>query len=233
MGTALIELDVVLRSTKEKLTLEEENILRTCKEKSIRAFTFGACLASGVVWTATRRLSYGYRLNLSGGAAVMSGMWSCDRAMNSCLNHIMALEGSRMQTVLTFLLLTRHQDNPRKLQLVKNHFYCEKVYDDSTLDQPKPRWRYRNFYGDNVGDNVGQQTHEDNHIHKPDLEPEQLTRTSANDVIVDPLDCILGYAKPGDEIHHADSTGNSLRRKHARGHKKAHRRHRTHHSENP
>lgn len=42
------------------------------------------------------------------------------------------------------------------MQHISKHFYSEKVFDDS--DQPKLRWRYRNFFSDNVAH--GQRTHE-------------------------------------------------------------------------
>lgn len=44
------------------------------------------------------------------------------------------------------------------MQLISKHFYSEKVYDDSVLDQPKIRWRYRNYFSDNVAHS--QRTHE-------------------------------------------------------------------------
>ncbi|KAL6008125.1 hypothetical protein ACLOJK_033631 [Asimina triloba] len=146
------------------------------------------------------------------GAAVVCGMWNCDRTLNSCLEHILATNGSRMQSMLAGIILTRHQDNPKRLQLVKKHFYPEKVFDDSSLDQPFSRWRSRNFFGDIVG----QRTHEDIHMAKPtpNQEPKPFTITPAEDVILDPLDCILGYAKPSDELHYAETTGTSLRRRH-------------------
>jgi hypothetical protein len=52
--------------------------------------------------------------------------------------------------------VTKYQDDPQKMQLISKHFYSEKVFDDS--DQPKLRWRYRNFFSDNVAH--GQRTHE-------------------------------------------------------------------------
>lgn len=36
------------------------------------------------------------------------------------------------------------------MRLITKHFYSEKVFDDSSTDQPKIRWRYRNFFSDNV-----------------------------------------------------------------------------------
>lgn len=52
--------------------------------------------------------------------------------------------------------MTKYQDDPPKMQHISKHFYSEKVFDDS--DQPKLRWRYRNFFSDNVAH--GQRTHE-------------------------------------------------------------------------
>lgn len=44
------------------------------------------------------------------------------------------------------------------MRLLARHFYSEQVFDDSTSDQPRLRWRYRNSYSDGVA--YGQQTHE-------------------------------------------------------------------------
>lgn len=46
--------------------------------------------------------------------------------------------------------MTRHHNDPQTMQYISKHFYCEKVYDDSTSDWPKIRWRYRNFFSDDV-----------------------------------------------------------------------------------
>eukprot|EP00268_Persea_americana_P024727 TRINITY_DN24154_c0_g1_i2.p1 TRINITY_DN24154_c0_g1~~TRINITY_DN24154_c0_g1_i2.p1 ORF type:complete len:240 (-),score=43.81 TRINITY_DN24154_c0_g1_i2:365-1084(-) len=226
MGDALAELEQVLRSSKENLTREEEDVLRTCKGKAVRNFTIGACVASGVVWTATRKLSYGYRINSAGGAAVLSGMWTFDRSLNSCLDHILEWEGSRMQRVLANLILTKYRNDPWRMQLVNKHFYAEKVFDDSNPDRLLARWRHRSFFGANAA----QRTQDDNYNDKPDLEPKQFTMSPAEDLIADPLDCIFGNAGSSDEIHHAENVS-VLPRRHSRSHKRAHRRHRAAHSE--
>lgn len=36
------------------------------------------------------------------------------------------------------------------MQLISKHFYSEWIFDDSTSNTPKLRWRYRNFFSDNV-----------------------------------------------------------------------------------
>lgn len=33
---------------------------------------------------------------------------------------------------------------------MSKHFYSERVFDDTTSDQPKIRWRFRNFFSDQV-----------------------------------------------------------------------------------
>ncbi|XP_077247251.1 uncharacterized protein LOC143887009 isoform X2 [Tasmannia lanceolata] len=217
MGDALAELETILRSSKDKLTLEEENVLRTCKGRAIRDFTIGACVAS-----ATQRLTYGQRFNYSGGAAILSGMWRFDRSLNSSLDHILALDGSRMQRMLANLLLTKNRDDPWRMQVVSKHFYSEKVFDDLNPDQPLSRWRRRNIFGDNVA----QRTHDDNYNDQPRLEPKQFTRSPGEDVTADPLDYIFGYSKPSGEIHHPDTISPSPKRR-VRNHRRAHRRHRT------
>lgn len=226
MGEALAELEQILRSSKDKLTREEEIILQACKAKAVRDFTLGAGVASIVTWAATRKLSYGYRINCSGGAAVLTGFWRFGRSLNSCVDQILALEGTRMQRLLAHLILTKHQNDEGRMQLVNRHFYVESVFDDSNPDQLLARWRHRNFFGDNAA----QRTNDENYDNKPELEPKQFTSSPAEDLIADPLDCILGHAGYVDEIPHADSAITTPGRR-IRNHRRAHRRHRAHHLE--
>ncbi|XP_057856313.1 uncharacterized protein LOC131065722 isoform X2 [Cryptomeria japonica] len=148
MGDALAELELKLRSPKNKLTNEEENVLRECKEKAVRFFMTGGLVALGVTWAVTRQLTLVSRLNTSGAAAVLSGMWGSDKALNSCLDHILSLEGSRLQRELATILLTKHSNNPWRMRLVNKHYYLEKVFDDSNMEVPLSRWRHRNVSGD-------------------------------------------------------------------------------------
>lgn len=47
-------------------------------------------------------------------------------------------------------MVTKYQNDPSLMQLISKHFYSERIFDDSTSNTPKLRWRYRNFYSDNV-----------------------------------------------------------------------------------
>lgn len=55
-------------------------------------------------------------------------------------------------------MVTKYHDKPSVMQLISKHFYSERLFDDSTSNTPKFRWRYRNFYSDNVVH--GQTTHD-------------------------------------------------------------------------
>ncbi|CAK9160694.1 unnamed protein product [Ilex paraguariensis] len=46
-------------------------------------------------------------------------------------------------------LVRNNVDDKWTTHLLSKHFYSEKVYDDSSSDQPKLRWRHRNFFADN------------------------------------------------------------------------------------
>ncbi|KAL7220434.1 hypothetical protein ACSBR2_013337 [Camellia fascicularis] len=135
-------------------------------------------------------------------------------------------------------ILKRYQNDPRTMQLVSKHFYSEKVFDDSSTDQPKIRWRYRNFFGDNVANS--QRTHgsdscsDKTDSEKTDMEntdePKRFSRNSSADAITNPLDCVFGIPASTEEIHHTNTSGTSPKR-HGRGHKRSHRRHRMHRHE--
>ena len=48
-------------------------------------------------------------------------------------------------------MVKKYWNDPWRMQLIAKHFYSEKVFDDSTSDLPKVRWRYRNFFSDDAG----------------------------------------------------------------------------------
>lgn len=47
-------------------------------------------------------------------------------------------------------MVTKYQNDPLLMKLISKHFYSERIYDDSTSNTPKLRWRYRNFFSDNA-----------------------------------------------------------------------------------
>ncbi|XP_059632496.1 uncharacterized protein LOC132275114 [Cornus florida] len=239
MGEALFELEQILRSKQGNLTSQESIVLMTCKANALKDFTIGAGAGAGIVWLATRRLSNLLRINLSGGAAAFSGLWRFGKSLDSCVEHILALDGSQMQKELANIILKKYRNDPRTMQLVSKHFYSEKVFDDSSSDQPKLRWRYRNFFGDNVVHS--QQTHDDdsyndktdsvkNDVEKTSLEHKQHLTNQSVDAMANPFDCVLGLPGRVEEIPHA-TTSTASPKRHGRSHKKAHRRRRMRHQE--
>lgn len=83
-------------------------------------------------------------------------------------------------------IVNKYQHNPWRMQLISNHFYSEQVFDDSTPDKPKLRWRHRNFFGDIA--THSQETHDDpvidsqndNDSYKNDLESKPLNVSIRN-----------------------------------------------------
>ena len=47
-------------------------------------------------------------------------------------------------------MVTKYQNDPSLMRLISKHFYSERIFDDSTSNAPKLRWRYRNSFSDNV-----------------------------------------------------------------------------------
>lgn len=230
----MFELEQILRSKQETLTLQELNVLQTCKSKAMKDFVVGASVPFVVVWKASQRLNNFFRINLSGGAAAISGMWAFGRSLESCIDHILALDGSRLQRELAILIMRRYQNDPWSMRLISKHFYSERVFDDLAPEQPKIRWRYRNFFDDNVA--LRQRTQEsesygDTDSKMNDLEPKQLPIMNKSvDVMADPLDCVFGYSGMYEEIHHPVNSNTSPRTL-TRAYKKSHRRHRLRHQE--
>lgn len=242
MGEALFELEQILRSKQEKLTSQETNVLMACKADALREFTVGGVVAAAVSWLATRRLSTLYRINLSAGSAAISAFWRFDRSLDSSVEHILSSDGSRMQMELANIILRKYGDNSTTMRLITKHFYSEKVFDDSSTDQPKIRWRYRNFFSDNVA--LSQRTHngdahgygENTDLQKTDTEntnePKHVpvARSPDLDAITNPFDCVFGVTGSSEEIH-PTSTSSISPKRHGRSHKRSHRRHRMRHHE--
>ncbi|PPD79587.1 hypothetical protein GOBAR_DD23488 [Gossypium barbadense] len=238
MGDALFELEQNLRSRKEQLTRQEENIFQRCKSSALNHFTAGVIAGGGLVWAATWKLNRLLRVNLSGVEYV-------------CNLHSEMLETYKLLLLKFFIhkldveyrIVKKYRHDTWKMRLISKHFYLEEVFDDSTSG-PNLRWRYRNFFGDNVDQDQG--THGDfqdvshkgspSDIHnnfdrkKTDLKSEQVPVKSGFDLMADPLDCVFGYTATSEEIHHSTPSSMSSRAQ-SRAHRRANRRRRLHHQE--
>ncbi|KAG5560163.1 hypothetical protein RHGRI_003448 [Rhododendron griersonianum] len=261
MGEAIFELEQVLRSKQEKLTSQETNVLMACKADALREFTVGGTVAAGVTWLEVEDLliisitlkltgeDFAFLLVIKlhnpsemnvGGAAVISGFWRFGRSLDTSVEHILSADGSRMQMELSKIILRKYGDDSTPMQLITKHFYSEKVFDDSSADQPKIRWRYRNFFSDNVA--FSQRTHnsdahgygEKTNPQKTDMEnadePNRVLRSPVLDATTNPFDDVFGVTGSSEEIHHTNTSVLSPK-KHGRSHKRSHRRHRMRHHE--
>ncbi|XP_050219821.1 uncharacterized protein LOC126670195 isoform X2 [Mercurialis annua] len=240
MGEALVHLEQVLRS-QDNLTSEEVNVLLTCKSKAIREFTSGALIGGSVALAATWKLSNFARAYLSVGAAAIAGMRGFNRSLNSCVDHILDLDGSRIQRELANIIVNKHQDDPWTMRRLNRHFYQERVFDDSSSDKPIIRWRYRNFFGENVGhaqsendgDSMGDPhvSGNDSDSRKAPAESKQVRMNHDADVMEDPLDSIFGRMAAVEEIKHRSSSSTPAKANTRSHNRRAHRRRRLHHHE--
>ncbi|KAK6929946.1 hypothetical protein RJ641_004040 [Dillenia turbinata] len=245
MGDALLDLQRVLISKKEKLTPEEYNVLSRCRSIGIRSLALSSSIIGGIVWAATRRLPKILQANLTGGAALYAGVVGANRFLESCLDRILAMDGTVLQRELANIIIKNYQNDQWRMRLISKHFYTEEVFDDSTLDKPNLRWRQRRFFVDGI--TASQNTHEnDSHqdadsnqtdfnslqSNKSSSKSKQIHMETGAEVVTDPLDCVFGYSRIGEEIHHPNSSDTSARI-HSRRHKRYHRRHRLHHQEEP
>ncbi|KAF6142262.1 hypothetical protein GIB67_012111 [Kingdonia uniflora] len=195
------------------MTDAERDVLQTCKSKAVRDFTISALAASGVVWAATHGLANGYRINLTGGAAAFAGMWKFDRSLSSSLDRILAMNGTRMQLMLANLILTSHQNDAWKLQLMKKHFFSEKFFEDSSIDKPTSRWHLGNIYRDEDVRRQSTYDNDDTHGDNTNAEPKKVVESKqvivspVSEVTTDPFECIFGNPKAPEVIRQkADST---------------------------
>ncbi|XP_028773524.1 uncharacterized protein LOC114730592 [Neltuma alba] len=253
MGDALWKLEQVLMSKREKLTPQEADILSSCKSKALDDFIDSASLAGIVAWSATWKLKRSFRVNLTAGAAAVFGLRRLLRSLDSSIDHILQQDGSIMQKELADILVTQFQNDPSKMRLISKYFYTERVYDDSTSNHPKLRWRYRNSYSDDLvngqrkldydfSDSSFSDSYDDskNSSQSSPREASDGAKTSLetkhifiNPVLereegTDPLDYLFAFGGPVEEFHHS-STPNKPPGIHNRGHRRGHRRRRMRH----
>eukprot|EP00252_Welwitschia_mirabilis_P008100 TRINITY_DN19805_c0_g1_i1.p1 TRINITY_DN19805_c0_g1~~TRINITY_DN19805_c0_g1_i1.p1 ORF type:complete len:228 (-),score=45.36 TRINITY_DN19805_c0_g1_i1:395-1078(-) len=225
MGDALAELESRLKSYKFKLTSTEENTLRECKDKAVKEFMFGSLIASGVTWTATSRFGFRNRLNAAGAAAMVTGIWRFRSALNSSLDHILSLDGSRLQRELATIILANHSHNPKRMQLVSKYYYVEKVFDDSNLEVPVSRWRHRNVSGDSQSfRRVEDLTNSQKASGKPqNSDSSVILGRKASDLYVDPFEFLFTEEQKCEET--SLRANGKPERRHSRRHRRANRRH--------
>nr|GLL46714.1 uncharacterized protein LOC109163829 isoform X1 [Ipomoea trifida] len=239
---ALIEADESLRFQKVSLTREEAEVLNSWRNKAIRDLGIGMSIASIASWLA---------------AGISFGLWRCSKSLESSVEQSLSLHGTRLQREVAGIMVKKYPHDAWGMQLVSKYFVSENVYDDSSSDMPKQRWRLRNFFSANldsfqrtVEDSYENATHlEGNNMKKPtagedsfvsrrktnqksDLEQKKVSMTADDDATSDPFDCIFGPADNVDEIHHqSPDASHTLPRKHGRSHRRSRRRHQTHHKE--
>ncbi|KAL3634531.1 hypothetical protein CASFOL_021585 [Castilleja foliolosa] len=208
-GNILPELEKVLRSSKRAnvpLTLQESKVLMACREQSLRDFYVVLCGSVGNFARSTRRLLRSSdRGNLALGVGAACSFWTRLRSDKSSVQHILSLEGSRIQKELINILMKKYQHMPWVMQLLSKQFYSEEVYDDSSVDRPTFRWRYRNFsgepfnhyqsiyYGDEPDSN-------ENDTKKVTLEPNQVHMKVSGDAPDDPFDLVFGFSESAENV---------------------------------
>ncbi|KAL8171153.1 hypothetical protein V2J09_022957 [Rumex salicifolius] len=252
MADALLELAQVMTSKDGtiKLTKDEAQLLLACRSKALRDATLGGAVVSGLVWITTGKLSSFFRTNLVGGLGFISGVWSLNRSVDSCVDHILSLEGTRMKHELARIVVRRYGNDPRKMHLISKHFYSEEVFDDSASDQPRRMFRQRSMYVDNAAqiqrspDTYGHEDSEENRNDKVVSQKKEVngverfrkTAMEFNQGFVvrgsaeqdDPLDYLLGYSDVKEEALPPISTSDNPTRQQTRRQRRLHRHHRLH-----
>eukprot|EP00256_Glycine_max_P030414 XP_006573880.1 uncharacterized protein LOC100806576 isoform X2 [Glycine max] len=157
-AAALLELDRVLKSKKEMLTPREANILLSWKSKSLMDLAAGALGGTAAAGAATWKLNGLFRICLSAGFGTYCGPWMFNRSSYSHADQILTMDGSILQKELANITVTKYQNDPLLMRLISKHLYLERIFDDSTSNNPTLRWRYRNFFSDNAVN--GHRTHD-------------------------------------------------------------------------
>ncbi|PWA76303.1 hypothetical protein CTI12_AA235850 [Artemisia annua] len=194
MAESLIDLENVLRSKQGKLSTQEANFLMNWKESTLRQLTVGACAGGAIAWSATGSLSRMLRINLAGGAATIAATWRFRSSVNSCIEQILCMDGSRMQKELANIMLKRYPNYPLTTKLISKRFYCENVFDDTTSDIPKSRWRFRNNFVESAAHPQQRTENHESYDHDAKTGPERKPVPINNAFVAmeNPFDCVFG-----------------------------------------
>ncbi|XP_071729738.1 uncharacterized protein [Rutidosis leptorrhynchoides] len=228
MAESLIDLENVLRSKKEKLSSQEANFLMTWKEKTLQQLTVGAVAGGAIAWSVTGRFHRFLRINVAGGAAAITASWRFRRSVNSCVEQILCMDGTVIQKELANIMLRRYPQHPMTTKLISTRFYCENVYDDTTSNIPKSRWRFRNNFVESAAHPQQVDKNESyDHNDKTSSERKPIPMSSGFASMENPLDCVFGLPKSVEEIKRPVPVASTKKvsRKHRR---RSQRRHRTH-----
>ncbi|XP_016490020.2 uncharacterized protein LOC107809838 [Nicotiana tabacum] len=240
---ALLELQEILTSRKEPLTRDEAKLVNSLQQDAVRNFGIGATGASIATWFVTRRLNNLMRINLTAGVGFFYGVRRVGKFLDSRAEHILSQHETRLQSELAEIMLKKYQQHPQVLRRVSKYFFCENVYDDDSTDRPKPRWRFRNLYKEDLAsahmksddDSYSKRINsEKTDLRKTDIQRKQINTSAAAvvlEAIEDPFDCIFGPPKSVENTHRPDTVSTPPRMR-SRNQKRSHRRHRMHHKEN-
>ncbi|GAV81852.1 hypothetical protein CFOL_v3_25305 [Cephalotus follicularis] len=246
---ALLELFMSLRTKKRILTPLEASVVQASKDKAFKQFNVGFFLGGALTWAATWKLNKQLRTSLAGTTALYYGRHRCRRSFNQSVDDVLALEGTQMQMELANVIVNNYWDDPWHMQVLAKHFYMERIYDDTTSDQPNLRWRFRNYFSDNVGygqrrpnndyyvdlhkdspDSSRTVPNNDSDGKKADLDSKQVPVSAVVDAMPDALDEVFGYMAMAEEIHRP-TTSSMPPKVLTRHHKRSHRRRRLRHHE--
>ncbi|KAL2922623.1 Vezatin [Bienertia sinuspersici] len=214
----------------EQMTNQEIKIYNGWKSQALKSFAVGGAVATGLTWI---------------GIGFLTGIGRLNESIDSCVEHILGMDGSRMQHELKKIILEKYGNNPKKMQPFSKHFYCEEVFNDLTLGQPQPVFRQRHVYVEDHRTADGNSHHEAikkgaKHQQRNDDSKVKLKSSSTEIKQVpvavptisilgygDPLDVLFGHSSTNEELQQPDESGNSKAESHRQ--KRARRKHRLRH----
>ncbi|GJS01124.1 mitochondrial intermediate peptidase [Tanacetum coccineum] len=161
-------------------------------------------------------------------AAAVAATWRFRSSVNSCIEQILCMDGSRMQKELANIMLKRYPNYPLTTKLISKRFYCENVFDDTTSDIPKSRWRFRNNFVESAAHPQQRTENHESSDHESKTGPERKPVPINNAFVAmeNPFDCVFGLPTKVEEIRRPVPA--TLPRKHSRKHRRSQRRHQNH-----
>ncbi|XP_021853562.2 uncharacterized protein [Spinacia oleracea] len=174
-GPALNDLfqSLISKTGHDKITNEESNVFVDWKSRASNSCAFRGTVASGLAWIATRKWRTANRVLPVTGAFLLTVGWTFSKSVDSCVDRILGMDGSRMQYELEKIILEKYGNDPEKMKPFSKHFYCEEIFNDSAPGRPKSVYRQRHLYVDDQRTTNENLKHESakkgvNHQHKKD-----------------------------------------------------------------
>ncbi|KAJ3673587.1 hypothetical protein LUZ60_005579 [Juncus effusus] len=235
---AIMALESVLRS-KGNMSKWEREVVSSSISRATGDFLLGATVSFATVFSTFWAIPRTARVFISGYAGLTGGKWTAGRKLESQIDKLLGLQGTRIQSELATLILTEFKNDKSLVKLVRKQYYAEQVYGDINPDISLFRWRPRNLYVESQNnenfEKIDQNKSSESKIDKPQSNS-TVEKYSDVELFVDPFECLFGCLEGENkemlinQMNQSD-LGQNISKKQIRAQKRAHRRRKSQNSD--